>query len=236
MPTAVLVDGGFYRKRANELWGKKSPEDRADELNKYVFKHINDKMDGPRPRELYRIFYYDCPPVQSVVYHPFLKKNVELGKSETYQWTLDFFESLKEKRKMALRLGRLSEAKPHFDLNPNKVKKLCNGSLKVKDLKEKDFAINLTQKGVDMKMGIDIASLAYEGIVPQIILISGDSDFVPAAKLARRKGIDFILDPMGNDISSDLFEHIDGKESFIDVDPQKPPKKEASKKDKGSKD
>jgi uncharacterized LabA/DUF88 family protein len=41
-------------------------------------------------------------------------------------------------------------------------------------------------------------------------LISGDSDFVPAAKLARREGIDFILDPMGQVIRDDLSEHVDG--------------------------
>lgn len=66
------------------------------------------------------------------------------------------------------------------------------------------------QKGVDMKIGLDIASLAYKKQVDQIILISGDSDFVSAAKLARREGIDFILDPLYNPIKPDLFEHIDG--------------------------
>ena len=64
-----------------------------------------------------------------------------------------------------------------------------------------------------MRIGIDIASLAYKKQVDQIILIAGDSDFVPAAKLARREGIDFILDPMGADIKADLFEHIDGLET-----------------------
>ncbi len=44
-------------------------------------------------------------------------------------------------------------------------------------------------------------------------MIAGDSDFVPAAKLARREGIDFILDPMWNKIKDDLFEHIDGLKS-----------------------
>ena len=43
-----------------------------------------------------------------------------------------------------------------------------------------------------------------------ILYISGDSDFVPAAKQARREGIDFILAPMKAAIKSDLFEHIDG--------------------------
>ena len=64
-----------------------------------------------------------------------------------------------------------------------------------------------------MKIGIDIASLAYKKQVDQIILISGDSDFVPAAKLARREGIDFILDPMWTKIKPNLFEHIDGLHS-----------------------
>ena len=46
--------------------------------------------------------------------------------------------------------------------------------------------------------------------VDKIVLISGDSDFVPASKIARREGIDFILNPMGNHIGTSLEEHIDG--------------------------
>ena len=84
---------------------------------------------------------------------------------------------------------------------------------KIEDLTEADFDFNSRQKGVDMKIGVDIASLAYKKQVDQIILIAGDSDFVPAAKLARREGIDFILDPMGAHIKDDLFEHIDGLKS-----------------------
>ncbi len=70
--------------------------------------------------------------------------------------------------------------------------------------------LKIQQKMVDIKIGLDIASLAYKNVVDQIILISGDSDFVPAAKLARREGIDFLLDPMWQPIKPDLFEHIDG--------------------------
>ena len=64
-----------------------------------------------------------------------------------------------------------------------------------------------------MKLGIDVASLVLKKQVDQIILISGDSDFVPAAKLARREGIDFVLDPLWTHVSPDLFEHIDGMKS-----------------------
>ena len=67
-----------------------------------------------------------------------------------------------------------------------------------------------------MKIGLDISSLAYKKQVDQIILIAGDSDFVPAAKLARREGIDFIFDPMWASIKDNLFEHIDGLRSQLE--------------------
>lgn len=80
----------------------------------------------------------------------------------------------------------------------------------IDDLKEDDFQLEIQQKGVDMRIGLDIASLAQKGLVDQIVLIAGDSDFVPAAKHARREGIDFILDPMWHTIKSSLNMHIDG--------------------------
>ena len=58
---------------------------------------------------------------------------------------------------------------------------------------EKAQKLNLEQKGVDMRVGIDISSLSFKKQVDQIILIAGDSDFVPAAKQSRREGIDFKL-------------------------------------------
>jgi uncharacterized LabA/DUF88 family protein len=57
--------------------------------------------------------------------------------------------------------------------------------------------------------------MAFKRQVDQIILVAGDSDFVPAAKLARREGIDFILDPMWAPIRDDLHEHIDGLRSVL---------------------
>ncbi len=85
-----------------------------------------------------------------------------------------------------------------------------NGSKSVDDLDSTDFELNLEQKGVDMRIGLDIAQLAFKKQVDKIILIAGDSDFVPAAKLARREGIDFILDPLGAHIKDNLSLHIDG--------------------------
>lgn len=210
--TAILVDGGFYRKRAAHLWGKKTAEERAKELSAYCHAHMQDR-DGNASRELYRIFYYDCKPIgRRSIYHPLTKRNVDLDKSETYTWTLTFLEELKKRRKFALRLGELSN-QACYNLRPDVTKKLLAGTRTLDSLTGEDFMFVAQQKGVDMRIGIDISSLAFKKQVDQIILIAGDSDFVPAAKLARREGIDFILDPMWADIKEDLFEHIDGLRS-----------------------
>lgn len=210
MKTAILVDGGFYRKRALSIFGEKKPNERAEELNNYCWRHLKEKNIT---HDLYRIFYYDCIPMDKKLYHPYKKKQIDFSKTEMYLWMNEFLDQLKRKRKFALRMGKLADAQAHYTIRPKIIKKLCAGTIKFEELTENDFMLNVDQKGVDMKIGIDIASIAYKKQVEKIVLISGDSDFVPAAKLARREGIDFVLDPMGAPIKPDLFEHIDGLRS-----------------------
>lgn len=208
---AILVDGGFYTRRAKTLAGDLSPEASAEILHQYCMKHLTHSEGGVKVRDnLYRIFYYDCPPMERNVYHPLLKRDKSMKKEPLYQWMSTFQNELRSKRKVALRLGRLSDNDIGYTLSSDVVKKLCSGALKIDDLTENHFILNVRQKGVDMRIGLDIASMAYKKQVSKIILIAGDSDFVPAAKLARREGIDFVLNPMGNHISDDLNEHIDG--------------------------
>ena len=222
MKTAILVDGAYYRKLAQHNAGLKSPEDRAKELIKYCKFHLKNKNSfiydkGKKyfaQNELYRIFYYDCEPSAKKIFHPYKDYSVDLSKQSTYQWTMKFFEELKQKRKLALRLGFLAADEATYVLKHDTVKNLFRKTISIDDVTENDFQISMKQKGVDMKIGLDIASLAYKKQVDQIVLIAGDSDFVPAAKLARREGIDFILDPMGKKINAELFEHIDGLRSY----------------------
>lgn len=217
---AILVDGGFYQRRAKRLWGERTGPERADELFGYCQQHLRHRSgDYWEYDSLYRIFYYDCPPAEKNVYHPFLKKDVCLKKTPLHTYMTSFLEELKTKRKVALRLGRLSDNDLYYALTKDAQKMLLRGTISVSDLKEEDFTLNISQKGVDMRLGLDIASMAYKKQVTRIILISGDSDFVPAAKLARREGIDFLLDPMGASISPDLSEHVDGIQSKIKHDP-----------------
>lgn len=208
--TAILVDGGFYRKRARQLWGEKTPAETADGLFTYCKRHLS---EHGRKHDLYRIFYYDCPPIEKQLYHPLLQRTTDLSRTPQSKWMKAFLEELKQKRKVALRLGILDDNNSEYQIRYIRydvLKKLCAGKIQISDLSEADFQPNIKQKGVDMKIGVDIASLAYKKQVDQIVLIAGDSDFVPAAKLARREGVDFVLDSLNAPIKEELFEHIDG--------------------------
>ena len=56
--------------------------------------------------------------------------------------------------------------------------------IEISDLSENDVYFEMRQKGVDIKIGTDITSMALKRAVDKIILVPGDSDLVPAAKQA----------------------------------------------------
>ena len=115
---------------------------------------------------------------------------------------------------LALRLGDVSKNQDRsWILRAEPQKRLLNGEIGAPDLVDADFEPALRQKGVDMRIGLDIASIALKCQAKTIILVAGDADFVPAAKLARREGVQFILDPLWRSVSSDLSEHIDLRRS-----------------------
>ena len=206
---AVLIDGGFFIKRFNSIYNMErtmTGSEVAAHLYTFAHKHVG------LGNVLYRIFYYDCLPFGKKMQNPISKRSVDFSKSEEYKFRMELFDALKCKRKVALRLGELKNGK-NWMIQPIKIKELLAGKIEMKDLRPEDVMVDIRQKGIDMKIGVDIASLAFKHQVDRIVLISGDADFVPAAKLARREGIDFILDPMKANIEQSLLEHIDGLEN-----------------------
>ena len=215
MPTAVLIDGGFFLKRFSRCYPTKNSLDPALVARtafELALSHLEDKDDPAGRRHLYRIFFYDCPPLQKRVHRPISRASLDFARTETATFRLALHDELRRARKVALRLGHISSM-GEWELKPDKLKDLLAGRRVVADLTDEDFFYNSRQKGVDMKIGLDIASLAFKRQVDQIVLVAGDADFVPAAKQARREGIDFVLDPMWNPVPSNLHEHIDGLRS-----------------------
>lgn len=211
MPTAILIDGGFFQKRYRALYdgALQDPKIVAKNLFTLALKHV----DQEHGEKLYRIFYYDCPPYEKKVHHPITGQLIDFSKTPQATFQHAFFSELKKLRKVALRLGEIRD-RSGWKVDKKKLTNLLQQKIQSKDLLESDVRPDIVQKGVDMKIGLDIAALAFKRLVDRIVLISGDSDFVPASKLARREGIDFVLDPMWNPINPDLHEHIDGLQSF----------------------
>lgn len=225
---AILIDGGFFIKRFNTLYNKDRQMTGA-QVAEYMYtmahKHVGAK------NTLYRIFYYDCVPLGKKAHNPISHKPIDFSKTDEYKFRMELIETLKQKRKVAIRLGTLKDNNVWM-IRSSQTKDLLSGKKKIEDLTEEDVYLDIHQKGIDMKIGVDITSLSLKKFVDTIVLFSGDSDFVPAAKLARREGIDFILDPMNANVEPQLNEHIDGMKCvspFRDTKPKKTVKRKNKK-------
>ena len=214
MPTAIFVDAGFFLKRFPSVYPDRNSGDAvlvARSLHEMALDHLRQRGDGDR-RDLYRIFAYDCPPLLKKAQHPITGRPLDFARTTTAQFRLEFHQQLKCLRKVALRLGRLQDRRS-WRMRPDRLRSLLRRDIAFSELTDEDFVYDVNQKGTDMRVGLDIASVSYKRQADQIVLVAGDSDFVPAAKLARREGVDFILDPMWSQIADDLHEHVDGLRS-----------------------
>jgi uncharacterized LabA/DUF88 family protein len=224
MSTAVVIDGAFFLRRFRHSFPHLDPRDPCQVAWAVLYiagwhlriRHISEPLaagdvdKGFLPSEspsLYRVFFYDCPPLTKRLHHPVSKRPLDLAKTETARTRLKIHAELLNARKVALRLGRLNDD-VLWRPKPDSLRRwLASGQF---DATDDDFEIDVVQKGVDMRLGLDVAAMAFKRQVDQIILVAGDGDFVPATKLARREGIDVVLDPMGGKAARDLLDHVDG--------------------------
>ena len=213
---AILIDGGYFLKR---LPAVRPDIDSADpdavarsiwQLVKSHLERLNEIDQAPNPvRLLYRTFYYDARPYTNKHHRPVSGAAIDYARTEQARFREQLFDLLRSSRSVAVRLGEIrKEPSRSWTLNSEPQKRLLNGSLALENLADEDFSPAIRQKGVDMRIGLDIATLTLKKHVDTIVLVSGDAD--PAAKLARREGVRFVLDPLWNHIPSDLNEHIDG--------------------------
>lgn len=210
---AILIDGGFVCRHFKNRKTAKDAEDAASILSRIVRYHVRRFRQECKDERavLYRSFYYDAEPFDKTFFNPITKQPQHYKETDTYIFKSAFLPLLTKQRKMAMRLGRLDFNGNEIILSASIAKDLAKDPTKhITDYKPSDVKASIVQKQVDMKIGLDLASLAYKRLVDQVVLISADSDFVPVLKVARREGIDVVLDSMGATIKPELNEHIDG--------------------------
>lgn len=136
-----------------------------------------------------------------------------LSKTKTYKFRTELLDHLRKQPYFAVRLGEIDENSFQWKFRDyEKFKQILRKEISIDELTEKDFVLDIKQKGVDIKIGLDIATLSNKHQVEKIVLITADSDFIPAIKHARKEGIIIQLDPMRiheSYIKKGLLEHID---------------------------
>jgi len=201
-----MIDGWFMRKR---IYNLKTFYYNGDEIRKYCLRHL--KKDD----NLYRIFYYDTGPLNKKGHHPITKELIDFKGTATAKGQIALLESIRSTPNFALRLGETTWTENKWAIRADQLKRLLNNEISVSDLAASDVSPVIQQKAVDMKMGIDIALIAFKRLSDLLIVISGDADIVPALKMARREGMQVGLDPLRSHIRPELSEHVDFIETKI---------------------
>ncbi len=164
MKTALLVDGGYIRACATKI--KKT----------YDNQLIDDFCNSCFVKEeyLFRILYYDSPQYKGTVNKPVSGDPTNFSSSD--KWLRD----LAKLERFAVRRGTLGFRGWRPRSTP----------IKGKAMKDEDFSPIFEQKGVDMRIGLDIATFSERQSAERIIVVSGDTDMIPAMKQARKSGIE----------------------------------------------
>jgi uncharacterized LabA/DUF88 family protein len=201
---AILIDAGFFSKR---FVREKLHHPNAEEIDVYCGQYK--KIPYFQQSALYRIFYYNARPTREIhqnnpldivggPHFPFSNSTVATAEAT--------WKKLTEKPFFAMRQGSMK--KGGWKLADGVLEDIVAGK-RANSLGPKDIKLEVNQKQVDLKIGMDVAHLAFKCLVQKIILITNDADLAPAAKLARVEGIQVFLDPMNKSVPEELVKHTD---------------------------
>ena len=204
MQYAILIDGGFARRKL----GTQKAFATADSFSSLVTELCN--HEHLAPMRLHRVYYYDSMPLEGKETIPLKGGTIEFGNQDVASRSKSLFAELGKRPHFALRMGELS-----FNGWRLKGRKLDREKGDSVQIQAADLVPQISQKGVDMRIGMDIAALTLKKLAQVIVLVTGDSDFVPAMKFARREGAQLYLVPMGQHMKPSMYEHSD---LILDID------------------
>lgn len=194
---AILIDGGFLKRKL----GSRTNPLTAESVGRFVAR-ISDQ-DALHGCHLHRVYFYDAPPLHATVRKPLAGGKTTFSETRLARDNQRLHRELCRMPFVALRMGDLRFR--GWTLNARSLP----ADQQELAITSEDLVPNVHQKGVDMRVGLDIASLALKNHVDVIVLITSDSDFVPAMKFARREGAQLFLVSLGHMIVDEMREHAD---------------------------
>lgn len=135
--------------------------------------------------DLYRIFFYAADPYRGTKDRPRGGGTLKFADTKTARNNERLLGQLEESDNFAVRRGEV--AFPGWRIGDAANRALQQDPRKV--ISAEDFVPHLVQKGVDMRIGLDIAAIALKRLVKTVVLVTGDADMVPAMRFARREGL-----------------------------------------------
>jgi uncharacterized LabA/DUF88 family protein len=166
---AILLDGGFVTKRLRTRFRRfPKPEDVVDECGR-ISRHP--ELAGTN---LLRIYFYDAPPATSTTVHPLTGRPINLERTEIHRERTRFLNDLELLPNLALRKGDL--AVRGWRVRGSALEAIARLN---RPLQDDDLELHLEQKGVDLRIGLDIARLALRQLVDVLVVVTGDRDLVP---------------------------------------------------------
>ena len=186
MKTAVLIDGGHLRVLARQARHTYDP----DFIEKVAHRCVE------ADENLVRALYYDCAPFSGKV-----KKPVS-GEMHEFTGSDGWLRDLAARDLIAARRGVLK----FRGFKPKRI------PIATDELTDDDFRPDFEQKGVDMRIGLDIANFAAQRSVERIVLVTNDTDCIPAMKNGRIAGLQIVLAEFDNEkLAPELLWHADLK-------------------------
>ncbi|MBS0521985.1 MAG: NYN domain-containing protein [Proteobacteria bacterium] len=203
---AILLDGGFLTKKLYKAPTSSSPGTHATAADILAECTRLQALPLLADYELLRVYYYDAFPSAARLQNPVSKTPLDLAATPRYRQAQRLYDQLVLMPHFALRMGTVNLSPEKWRLKPRVAKALVATP---RALTDNDFQLDLSQKGVDMRVGMDMARLALRELVRAVVVVTGDSDFVPAFKFVRREGVKVILEPMGHNVNPELRHHAD---------------------------
>ena len=214
---AILLDGGFVRNKLGELKRAELIAAGGDPQKDYPLEEVFPSADdvvklADRIKhhsrlvasELFRIYYYDSPPMGGSKKNPISGRKYDFEGNKVHGLNQRLQDTLAQTSDVAVRRGETVFR--GWYLRDFALEEIAKTQ---RPLKGEDLAPDIQQKGVDLRIGLDVALISIKRIVDTIVLVSGDADLVPAMKFARREGLRVYLDTMGGKVRSNLTEHSD---------------------------
>lgn len=201
MRHVVLIDGGFVKVKFRQaLKRRATAADICDLANSVSKKHAED-------HRLLRIYYYDSPPLRDNVERPISGEKFSLKDTDVYRYNKKLLSELKSADYVAVREGTLVHR--GWRLTNKAMKSIAEANGTSVPVTDEFFKPDIQQKGVDTKIGLDVAWISFCQTAERILLVSGDSDFVPAMKAARRNGVQIILCTLNHGVYQAMYHSAD---------------------------